>query len=107
MFKIKRKQCSFKTDLAIRDTSFITSLKMTAAGVKQFFLVDEIDKPQQSMTAMEPSFPGMKIRVIFDKRGAGSKFFMSQDGSSLIDCFFEKVTARKNKQDRFFQLGTV
>ena len=106
MFKNERKQCSFQTDLAIRDTSFITSLKMTAAGVKQFFLVDEIDKPQPSMT-MKPSFPGMKIRVIFDERGAGSKFFMSQDGGSLIDCFFEKVTARKNKQDRFFQLGTV
>ena len=37
MFKNERKQCSFKTDLAIRDTSFVTSLKMTAAGVKQYF----------------------------------------------------------------------
>jgi len=27
---------------------------------------------------------------------------MSQDGSSLIDCSFEKVTARKNKQVTFF-----
>jgi len=32
------------------DTSFITSLKMMAAGGMQFFLVDEKDKPQQSMT---------------------------------------------------------
>ena len=36
------------TGLDIRDTSFITSLKMTAAGVMKFLLVDEKDKPQQS-----------------------------------------------------------
>ena len=41
---------TFLTDLAIRDTGFITSLKMTAAGVMQFFIVDEKDKRQQSMT---------------------------------------------------------
>ena len=44
----ERKSRTVLTGLDIRDTSFITSLKMTAAGVMQFLLVDEKDKPQQS-----------------------------------------------------------
>ena len=54
------------------------------------------------------------ICVDFAARSAGSHkivirktlelnraFFISQDGINLIDCFFEKVTARENKQVTF------
>jgi len=71
---------TFLTDLAIRGTSFIKSLKMTAAGVMQFFLVGEKDKPQQSMTinGNEAIIFGHGITralicIIFASGGAGSK----------------------------------
>ena len=81
---------TFLTDLAIRDTSFITSLKMTAAGVY----------------TMEPSFRDMALDLHNFRAEKTLEltraFFMSQDGSSLIHCFCEKVTARKNKHFKFF-----
>ena len=105
---------------------------MIAVGVMQFFLVDEKDKLQQSMTIHNTGaiISGHKIThalicVHFAARSAGSKydhlwlivirktleltraFFILQDGISLIDCFFEKDTARKTSKSRFVQLGIV
>jgi len=63
--------------LAIRDTSAITSLKMTAADVMQFLLVDEKDKPQQSDNGAIIFGHGITralICIIFAARGAGSKY---------------------------------
>jgi len=51
-----------------------------------------------SATACGLSSHGGRLQTLELNRA----FFMSQDGSSLIACFFEKVTARKNKQFTFF-----
>ena len=105
---------------------------MIAVGVLQFFLVDEKDKPQQSMTIHDTgaTISGHKIThalicVDFASRRAGSKydrlwlivirktleltraFSTLQDEISSIDCFFEKVTARKTSKSRFVQLRTM
>ena len=67
----------FLTDLAIRDTSVITSLKMTAAVVMQFLLVDKKDKLQQSDNGAIIFRDGVLhvlIWIIFAARGAGSKY---------------------------------
>jgi len=68
---------TFLTNLAIRDTSVITSLKMTAAGVVQFLLVDEKGKPQQSDNGAIIFGHGITralICITFAARGAGSKY---------------------------------